>query len=163
MKEEKVWVFGDNVDTDVIIPAERLVTGDPKELAKYAFEKYRPDFAKKVKEGDVIVAGKNFGCGSSREHAPRALMGAGIKYVFAESYSSIFYRSSINIGLPVLKYLGSLLINEKDKIIFDIEEKLITNLDAEVVCKIEPIPEFLNNILDSGGLVEYTKRELAKN
>src|SRR5512136_817051 len=101
--EGKVWKFADNVDTDQIIPAEYIVTPDMKELALHAFERARPEFAGMVKPGDIIVAGSNFGCGSSREHAPRALIGAGVSCVIAKSFARIFYRNSINIGLPVVE------------------------------------------------------------
>ncbi|MBU2559813.1 3-isopropylmalate dehydratase, partial [archaeon] len=99
----KVWRFGANVDTDQIIPAEYLITGDPKELAKHSFERARPEFAKEVKAGDIIVASENFGCGSSREHAPRALIGNGIACVIAKSFARIFFRNSINIGLTLIE------------------------------------------------------------
>ncbi len=99
----RAWRFGDNVDTDQIIPAEYLVTMDRSELAKHAFAKVRPEFARKVQHGDIIVAGRNFGCGSSREHAPRALIGAGVSCVVAESFARIFFRNAINIGLPVVE------------------------------------------------------------
>lgn len=161
-RKGNVWKYGDNVDTDQIIPAEFLTTGDPKELAKHAFEKYRPEFAKEVKKGDVIIANENFGCGSSREHAPRSLMGAGVKCVLAKSFSSIFYRSAINLGLPVLKYSEDLNIDEVDEVKVDIDKNKVFNITKKEEHNLEPIPDFLKNLLRSGGLVKYTSKELTK-
>ena len=156
----RVWKFGDNVDTDQIIPAEYLVTADPKELAKHAFEKVKPEFAKEVKEGDIIVAGENFGCGSSREHAPRALIGAGISCVIAKSFARIFFRNSINIGLPLIEC--EVKAEEGDILEVDFEKGLIKNLNTGKEFKFKALPEFLLNLLNSGGLVAYTKDMLRK-
>ena len=156
----RVWKFGDNVDTDQIIPAEYLVTADPKELAKHAFEKVKPEFAKEVKEGDIIVAGENFGCGSSREHAPRALIGAGISCVIAKSFARIFFRNSINRGLPLIEC--DVKAEERDILEVDFEKGLIKNLDTGEEFKFKALPEFLLNLLNSGGLVAYTKNMLRK-
>jgi len=121
----RAWKFSDNVDTDQIIPAEYLVTGDIKELARHAFEKARPEFASSAKKGDLIVAGDNFGCGSSREHAPRALIGAGISCVIAKSFARIFYRNSINIGLPLVECdIGA---DDGDLIEVDFEKGVVRN------------------------------------
>ncbi len=156
----RVWRFGANVDTDQIIPAEYLVTADPKELAKHAFEKVKPEFAQRVRAGDIIVADENFGCGSSREHAPRALMGAGIGVVIAKSFARIFFRNSINIGLPLIE--ASVDAGEGDELEVDFSEGIIRNLSTGKEYSFKPLPEFLLNLLESGGLVEYTRRELEK-
>lgn len=155
----RVWKFGANVDTDQIIPAEYLVTGDTRELAKHAFEKARPNFAEKVKRGDILVAEENFGCGSSREHAPRALIGAGIACVVAKSFARIFFRNAINIGLPVVECNVS--AEDGDELEIDFEKGLIRNLTTNRGYVFKPLPEFLLNLLNSGGLVEYTKKRLS--
>ncbi len=152
----RVWKFGDNIDTDAIIPGRFLTINDPKGLAEHAFEGFRDEFAGKVREGDIIVAGRNFGCGSSREHAPMALTGSGVSIVIAESFARIFYRNSVNVGLlPVLcPHAGE--ITEQDQIVARLADGYI-----EVSGKrfdIEPVPEFLQRIIDAGGLVEYAKK-----
>ncbi len=154
----RAWKFGANVDTDRIIPAEYLVTGDAKELAKHAFEKARPRFAKEVKTGDVIIAAENFGCGSSREHAPRAFMGSGIACVVAKSFARIFFRNAINIGLPVVEC--DVKVRDGDDIEIDFVKGIIRNLADEKTYFFKPLPEFLLNLLNSGGLVKYTKKRL---
>ncbi|RZN32849.1 MAG: 3-isopropylmalate dehydratase small subunit [Methanosarcinales archaeon] len=153
----RVWKFSDNVDTDQIIPAKYLVTGDRQKLAKHAFENVRPEFAEEVREGDIIVGGKNFGSGSSREHAPRALLGAGITCVIAPSFARIFYRNSINIGLPLVECD----VNAEDGSIIavDFEEGKIVNADTGDVHAFPPLPDFLMKLLDVG-LIENTKRKL---
>jgi len=156
----RVWKFGKNVDTDQIIPAEYLVTGDPKELGKHSFEKVRPEFAKEVREGDIIVAEENFGCGSSREHAPRALIGNGVSAVVARSFARIFFRNSINIGLPVIE--ANVEAEDGDELEIDFKKGKIKNLTTGKEFSFKPLPESLLKLLESGGLVEYTKRELAK-
>ena len=155
----RVWKFGSNVDTDQIIPAKYLVTGDPKELAQHAFEIVRPEFPKEVKEGDVIVADDNFGCGSSREHAPRALMGAGIACVIAKSFARIFYRNSINIGLILVE--ADVEAEEGEEIQVDFTKGAIKIKSGKEFTFQKP-PEFLLNLVESGGLVEYTKKKLKK-
>ena len=155
----KVWRFGQNVDTDQIIPAEYLITGDPAELAKHSFENARPEFAGDVNAGDVIVAYENFGCGSSREHAPRALMGNGITCVIAKSFARIFFRNSINIGLPLIEC--QVEANDDDELEIDFESGIIKNITSGATFEFKPLPEFLVNMLESGGLVEYTKRKLS--
>jgi 3-isopropylmalate/(R)-2-methylmalate dehydratase small subunit len=155
-KTSKVWRFGDNVDTDQIIPAVYLITGNQKELAKHAFEKARPEFAKKVKPGDIIVAGKNFGSGSSREHAPRALIGAGVSCVIAESFARIFFRNSINIGLPLAE--ARVDAKDGDQIEVDFANGKIKTKDKTYGFK--ELPPFLLKLMDSGGLVAYTKKQL---
>jgi len=157
----KVWKFGKNIDTDQIIPAQYLVMAGPKELAKYAFEKYRPEFAKNVKENDIIVADENFGSGSSREHAPRALIGAGISCVIAKSFARIFFRNSINIGLPLIEC--SVDAEENDILEIDFRKGVVKYIDSGKEFSFKPLPDFLLNLMESGGLVEYTKRQLGKN
>lgn len=155
----RVWKFGANVDTDQIIPAEYLVTGDARELAKHVFEKARPGFAEKVRKGDILVADENFGCGSSREHAPRALIGAGIACVVAKSFARIFFRNAINIGLPVVECDVS--AQDGDELEIDFEKGVIMDLTTNNSYVFKPLPEFLLNLLNSGGLVEYTKKRLS--
>jgi 3-isopropylmalate/(R)-2-methylmalate dehydratase small subunit len=154
----RVWRFGSNVDTDQIIPAKYLVTGDMRELAKHAFEKLRPEFSKNVKPGDIIVADKNFGSGSSREHAPRALLGAGIACVVAESFARIFYRNSINIGLPLV--VGRVDAKDEDLLVINFERGIINNESNGKQAGFQPMPDFLQDLIAAGGLVEYTKKKL---
>lgn len=153
----RAWVFGDNVDTDQIIPAEFLVTGDRAELGSHAFAYARPDFAKNVKEGDIVVAGDNFGCGSSREHAPRALLGAGVCCVIAQSFARIFYRNSINIGLPLIE--ADVDVNEGDTLEVDFGAGKICERGQEK-CAFSPQPDFLKNLIAAGGIVAYTKQKI---
>ena len=149
----RIWKFGDNIDTDAIIPGRFLTIYDPEELAKHAFEGTRDEFTIEVKEGDVVVAGKNFGCGSSREHAPIALKGAGIRMVIAESFARIFYRNAINVGLLPVVCAGAGEIMEGSVVMVDLNNGFLINDGKKL--PIEPIPEFLMKIVDSGGLVEY--------
>jgi len=153
----RVWKFGDNIDTDQIIPAEYLVTADRKELSKHAFAKVRPEFAKEVKEGDIIVAGKNFGCGSSREHAPLCLLGSGIKAVIARSFARIFYRNSINLGLRLIEC--EVEANDNDIIEIDFEKSEIKNLNTGKIFKFKKLPKFFEDLTEIG-LIEYTKRKI---
>jgi 3-isopropylmalate/(R)-2-methylmalate dehydratase small subunit len=154
----RIWKFGHNVDTDQIIPAEYLTTGDAKKLAAHAFAKVRPEFSKEVKEGDIIVAGENFGCGSSREHAPRALLGAGIRCVIARSFARIFFRNSINIGLHLIEADVFDRIEEGDEIELSFEDGVIKNDTKKEEYKFKPLPEFMQKLLDSGGLINYIKK-----
>ncbi len=154
----RIWKFGENVDTDQIIPAEYLTTGDAKKLAAHAFVKVRPEFATGVQAGDVIVAAENFGCGSSREHAPRALLGAGIRCVIAKSFARIFFRNSINIGLPLIEADVFGRIDEGDKIEILFDEGIIKNLTKSEEYKFKPLPEFMQKLLESGGLINYIKQ-----
>lgn len=156
----KVWRFGKNIDTDQVIPAEYLITADAKVLAKHSFEKVRPEFSKEVQKGDIIVADENFGCGSSREHAPRALMGVGISCVIAKSFARIFYRNSINIGLPLIE--SDIQAKEEDILEIDFNAGTVKNINTNKTYSFKVLPEFLLNILQSGGLVEYTKRRLSE-
>jgi len=154
----RVFRFADNVDTDQIIPAEFLVTADPIELGSHAFEKVKPDFVKKVKPGDIIIANKNFGCGSSREHAPIALLGVGVSCVVAESFARIFYRNSINIGLPVVEC--KVEANDGDGLEVDFEKGVVQNKTSGKEYGFNPLPEFLQKLINAGGLIEYTKSKL---
>jgi 3-isopropylmalate/(R)-2-methylmalate dehydratase small subunit len=151
----RVWKFGDDVDTDAIIPGRFLTIYDPAELAKHAFEGTRDDFAKEAKGGDVVVAGTNFGCGSSREHAPLALRGAGIRIVVAKSFARIFYRNAVNTGLLPLVCPDTDEIKEGDRISVKTDEGYIEANGKRL--PIEPVPDFLREIVDAGGLVEYAK------
>ncbi|HEX9909114.1 MAG TPA: 3-isopropylmalate dehydratase small subunit [Thermoplasmata archaeon] len=154
----RAWTFEDNVDTDQIIPAEYLVTMDNAELATHAFEKAMPDFARNVKKGDVVVAGRNFGCGSSREHAPRALMGAGVSCVVAESFARIFYRNAINIGLPVVE--AKLPAKKGDEIAVDLGGGIVENVSTGKRANFKGYPPFVMMLVDKGGLIPYTKEML---
>lgn len=151
----RAWAFGDNVDTDQIIPAEYLVTMDNLELAKHAFTRVRPEFAGKVSEGDVIVAKRNFGCGSSREHAPRALMGAGVSCVVAESFARIFFRNSINIGFPVIEC--SIDADDGDDIEVDLAKGVVTNGTKGTSSEFKAFPPFVMMLVEKGGLMPYTQ------
>jgi 3-isopropylmalate/(R)-2-methylmalate dehydratase small subunit len=154
----RAWVLGDNVDTDQIIPAEYLVTMDDNELAPHAFENAIPTFAKHVRPGDIVVAGRNFGCGSSREHAPRALMGAGVSCVIAESFARIFFRNSINLGLPVIE--AKLPARNGDIIEVDLKNGVAANRSTGVETTFKGYPPFVMMLIEKGGLVPYTKEML---
>jgi 3-isopropylmalate dehydratase small subunit len=154
----RAWTFEDNVDTDQIIPAEYLVTMDNRELAKHAFENALPEFTKNVMAGDVIVAGRNFGCGSSREHAPRALMGAGVSCVVAKSFARIFYRNAINIGLPVVE--ADLTAKRGDAITVDLVKGVVRNETRGEEATFKGYPPFVMMLIRKGGLVPYTKEVL---
>ena len=151
-----VFKYGDNVDTDVIIPARHLNTSDPEELAKHCMEDIDREFVKKVKAGDVIVATKNFGCGSSREHAPIAIKAAGVSCVIAETFARIFYRNAINIGLPIVECREAAMeIEAQDEVEVDFDTGLITNLTKGRTYQGQAFPEFMQKIIDCGGLVNY--------
>ena len=154
----RVWKFGDNIDTDAIIPARFLNVSDKEELAKKCFADLCPDFASKVRSGDVIVAGKNFGCGSSREHAPLAIKAAGIGLVVAKSFARIFYRNAFNIGLPILESEEALeSCSEGETIATDLETGEIRSEGKGFRLFAKPIPEFMREIIQAGGLVPYIK------
>ncbi|WP_420709500.1 3-isopropylmalate dehydratase small subunit [Candidatus Methanoliparum sp. LAM-1] len=155
----RAWIFGDDVDTDAIIPGRYLTLNNPEDLAKYLFDGVRPDFREKIKQGDIIVAGENFGCGSSREHAPLAIKYAGISCVVAKSFARIFFRNSINLGLPPIECRDADKIDEGDEVEIDLKEGIIKDLTKGMSFKITPIPEFLNNIMREG-LLEYTKKRI---
>ncbi len=159
----KVWKFGNDVDTDAIIPARYLNTSDPKELAKHVMEDADKEFANNVKPGDIIAAGKNFGCGSSREHAPIAIKAAGVQAIIAKSFARIFYRNSFNIGLAIFESAeASEKVKESDEIEIDADRGVIRNLTSHEEYKANPIPPFMQELIDAGGLIEWTKRKLAK-
>ncbi|RLG91311.1 MAG: 3-isopropylmalate dehydratase small subunit [Candidatus Hecatellales archaeon] len=156
----KVWRFGDDINTDVIIPGKyKFKTLDMKELAKHAMEGVDQDFSRKVSRGDLIVAGKNFGCGSSREQAPRVLKEAGVSAVVAVSFARIFFRNAINVGLPVIECKDAVKeTDEGDLVEIDLEKGMLKNLAKNRVYMFKPIPPPLLEILRVGGLVEYLKQ-----
>ncbi|WP_462272523.1 3-isopropylmalate dehydratase small subunit [Methanohalophilus sp.] len=156
--EGKVWKFGDDVDTDAVIPGRFLVLNTPEELAAHAFEGVRSDFAENVKENDIIVAGSNFGCGSSREHAPLALKGTKVGCVIAKSFARIFFRNAINIGVPLLECADTDSIDENDKLKVDISTGVIENLSKREKYQATPLPDFVREIVSAGGLIEYTRK-----
>ena len=159
----KVFKYGDNVDTDVIIPARFLNSSEPAELAAHCMEDIDPAFASKVKKGDIIIGGKNFGSGSSREHAPLAIKSSGVACVIAESFARIFYRNSINIGLPILVSAEAATnIKEGGRISVDLDTGQIKDLDQNKVYQSEPFPEFMQEIIKAGGLIEKIRKELAE-
>ena len=157
----RVWKFGDNLDTDAIIPARYLNTSDPKELARHIMEDADKEFPNKVKSGDVIIAGANFGCGSSREHAPIAIKAAGIQAVVAKSFARIFYRNAFNIGLPIFESEdASEKIREGDEIQIDADKGIIKNITKKEEYTAKPIPQFMQELISAGGLIEWTKKKL---
>lgn len=157
----RVYKFGADIDTDAIIPARYLNTSDPMELAKHCMEDADPNFPAKVKAGDIIVADKNFGCGSSREHAPIAIKAAGVSCVVAKSFARIFYRNSINIGLPILECPeGVDAINEGDEIEVDLVSGKVKNLRTNEEYQATPFPEFMQKIMAKGGLINYVKEKV---
>ena len=156
----KIWRYGDHVDTDVIIPARYLNISDFKELAEHAMEDIDTTFAPNVKEGEIIVAGKNFGCGSSREAAPIVIKVKGIKCIIADSFARIFYRNAINIGLPVLEIGAEVEKIEKgDDVEVDLKTGEIKIVNKNLVIKTKPLPDFCQKIADCGGLVNYVKAQ----
>jgi len=157
----KAWKYGDNVDTDAIIPARYLNMSSAEELAAHAMEDMDRSFATEVKPGDIIVAGKNFGCGSSREHAPLALKGCGVGCVIAESFARIFYRNAINIGLPILECgQAAQEIQAGQTLDVDLSEGTIHVRETGRTYRAMPYPPFMLALIDAGGLVEYTRRKL---
>ncbi len=160
-KAARAWKYGDQIDTDVIIPARYLTTSDESELGKHALEDLDPSFVAKVHPGDVLVAGANFGCGSSREHATLALKGAGISAVIAHSFARIFFRNAINKGLPILVCLDAAAsIESGDEVEVDLATGTIRNLTRSAEFHAEPLPEFVQQIAAAGGLVTYVKDRL---
>lgn len=153
-----VWKFGNDIDTDAIIPGKYLTINTPDELAKHAFEGVRPEFTCGVKAGDIIVAGFNFGCGSSREHAPLALKGAKVKCIIAKSFARIFFRNAINIGLPLLECQDTDKIEEGDHIEVDFTSGVIINTEKDQTYEATPLPDFVRGIVDAGGLIEFAKK-----
>lgn len=161
IKGGKVYKYGDNVDTDVIIPARYLNTSDPAELAKHCMEDIDAEFATKVQEGDIIVANKNFGCGSSREHAPISIKAAGVSCVIASTFARIFYRNAFNTGLPILECdEAAKKIQAGDEVEVNFETGEIKNITRNETYFAQPFPEFIQKIINHDGLVNYVKSNL---
>ncbi|NVM05122.1 MAG: 3-isopropylmalate dehydratase small subunit [Candidatus Helarchaeota archaeon] len=159
----KVWKFGDNIDTDIIIPGRYLTLRDPDEMASHAFEPIDPEFSKKVKKGDVILGGKNFGSGSSREEAPFVLKQLGISAIVAESFARIFFRNAINLGIPLIEIKEiSKKVNARQEIEIDLSNGTLKNLESQETFKYAPIPNFLMDILAAGGAIEAIKKRIKK-
>ena len=155
-----VFKYGDNVDTDVIIPARHLATTDPKGLAEHCMEDIDADFVKKVKDGDIIVANKNFGCGSSREHAPLAIKASGISCVIAETFARIFYRNAINIGLPIIECAEAAKeIEAGDEVDIDFDTGIIRDITKGTSYQGQAFPPFMQELIQAGGLVNYTNMQ----
>ena len=156
------WTFGDHIDTDLIIPARYLVTVDPKVLAPKAFEDLDPALAAKINPGDILVAGENFGQGSSREHAPIALKGLGVACIIARSYARIFYRNSFNIGLPLFECPDLRAVTQSgDRLTVDDESGRITNETRGTAHTAAPLPDFMHRLVAAGGIIEYTRQKVA--
>jgi 3-isopropylmalate dehydratase small subunit len=161
--EGRVWKFGADIDTDAIIPARYLNQSDPKELAKHVMEDLRPQFTKEVKKGDILLADKNFGCGSSREHAPIALKASGITCIIAKSFARIFYRNSLNIGLPLLESAEAYdAIDEGDILRLNLSTGEIFDLSKKIRFIAKPIPKFMENLIKDGGLIPHLRKEMKR-
>ena len=159
----RVWKYGDNVDTDVIVPARYLTTGDPAELATHCMEDIDASFVAGVARGDIIVAGENFGCGSSREHAPIAIKASGVSCVIASSFARIFYRNAINIGLPILECAeAAAAIQGGDAVEVDFESGLIRDLTSGARFTAMPFPTFVRSIVAAGGLIPYVAAKVRR-
>lgn len=156
----KVWTFGKDVDTDLIIAARYLNTSVPEKLALHVMEDADPEFVNKMTPGDIIVAGENFGCGSSREHAPIALKAAGVAAVIAPTFARIFYRNAFNMGLPIFELNESAEISEGDTISVDMNAGTITNKTTSKTYTFIPIPEFMQELIDAGGLMNFASKEI---
>ncbi|MCG9967427.1 3-isopropylmalate dehydratase small subunit [Pelotomaculum terephthalicicum JT] len=157
----KTWKFGSDVDTDAIIPARYLNTSDPAELARHCMEDADPAFPDKVKPGDMIIAGKNFGCGSSREHAPIAIKAAGVSCVIAKTFARIFYRNAFNIGLPIFEAPEAAEdIKEGDEVTVDTGSGVITNKTTGKTYQATPVPPFMQQIIAAGGLINYVSERM---
>jgi 3-isopropylmalate/(R)-2-methylmalate dehydratase small subunit len=155
----KAHKLGGDINTDDIISAKYLVSTDARELGSHCMEAIKPDFVKKVRPGDIIVAGKNFGCGSSREHAPLAIKGCGVSAVIAPSFAAIFYRNAINIGLPFLESDQADKINDGDELEIDLAQGVIRDITNSQTFKTQPFPEFLQELVKQGGLMNYIKNK----
>lgn len=154
--EGKVLKYSDNIDTDVIYPGKYLVYTEPQDVARYALTGLDPEFPEKIKKFGLIVTGRNFGCGSSREHAPLSLKYSGVKCIISETFARIFYRNAVNIGLPVIECKGIYQkVSEGDNLRISLEDGVIENLTKKEVLQAKPMPEFLVNIFRYGGLIEY--------
>ncbi len=158
--EGKVWNFGKDIDTDLIIAARYLNTSVPEELAKHVMEDADPEFVKKMTPGDVIVAGYNFGCGSSREHAPIALKAAGVSAIIAPTFARIFYRNAFNMGLPIFELEESAEIVEGDIVSVDMDAGTVTNKTKNRTYNFKAIPEFMQELINAGGLMNFAQQEL---
>ncbi|MCK4402113.1 3-isopropylmalate dehydratase small subunit [bacterium] len=157
----KTWKYGDNVNTDEIIPARYLNTSDPKELAEHCMEDIDASFAKDVKEGDIIVAQENFGCGSSREHAPISIKASGVSCIIAKSFARIFYRNAINIGLPILECKEAVSdANKEDILEVDLSAGTISNLTKNKFYKSSPFPKFIQDLISAGGLMKWVSKSI---
>ncbi|MGM0365082.1 MAG: 3-isopropylmalate dehydratase small subunit [Actinomycetota bacterium] len=160
--KDRAIKYGHNVDTDVIIPARYLNSSDEVELASHCFEDLDKDFKKKLEQGKIVVAGANFGCGSSREHAPLAIKASGVKLIIASSFARIFFRNAINIGLPVFQSReAAQQIIEGDELEVDLGEGTIKNLTQNRVYKVNPLPDFIQGVIESGGYINFIKRQTA--
>ena len=155
----RAWKFGDDINTDAITPGRYTVTLDKSRLGEIAFIEYRPEFSKEVKQGDIVVAGRNFGCGSSREHSPVALKAAGVGAVVAKSFARIFFRNSINIGLPILICADTDMIDDGDELELDVRTGLIRDVTKGKEIQAEPLPDFVMKIVLQGGLVPFLREE----
>jgi len=161
--EGRIWKFGSDVDTDAIIPARYLNQSDPKELAKHVMEEERPDFFKEIKRGDILLADKNFGCGSSREHAPLALKAAGVSCIIAKTFARIFYRNSLNLGLPLLESPeASEGIKDGDRVRVNLSTGEIFDLTQSRKFRANSIPTFMQDLLKDGGLISHLRKEKSK-
>ncbi len=159
----RAWKFGANVDTDAVIPARYLNTSDPQELASHLMEDVDPKFREKIQPGDIIVAGDNFGCGSSREHAPIAIKHAGISAVVAKSFARIFYRNSFNMGLPILESAEAAEgIRQGDELVIDSETGSIQDVTTGNTYQAQPLPPFMRQLIEAGGLMSYVKQHKMK-
>ena len=158
--EGKVWNFGKDIDTDLIIAARYLNTSVPEELAKHVMEDADPEFVNKMQAGDIIVAGENFGCGSSREHAPIALKAAGVAAVIAPTFARIFYRNAFNMGLPIFELPQSSEIKEGDRVKVDMDAGTVTNLSTNKTYNFTPIPPFMQELIAAGGLMNFAQNEI---
>lgn len=157
--EGRIWKFGSDVHTDAIIPARYLNQSDPKELAKHVMEEERPDFLREVKKGDILLADKNFGCGSSREHAPLALKAAGVSCIIGKTFARIFYRNSLNLGLPLLESPeASEGIKDGDRVRINLATGEIFNLTRNRKFRANPIPAFMQELLKDGGLIRHLRK-----
>jgi 3-isopropylmalate/(R)-2-methylmalate dehydratase small subunit len=157
----RAWLFGNDIDTDQIIPSRFLVSSDPHELGQHAFNDLRPEFSENIQDGEYVVASENFGSGSSREHAPLALVGAGVDGVVAQSFARIFFRNCINLGLPALICPDANRIDDGDDISLRIDEGTVVNHTTDETYDAEPLPKFLQELVNCGGLKPYTEAKLA--
>ena len=160
--EGKVWTFGKDIDTDLIIAARYLNTSVPEELAKHVMEDADPDFVSNMTPGDIIVADENFGCGSSREHAPIALKAAGVAAIIAPTFARIFYRNAFNMGLPIFELPESMEIKEGDMVTVNMDEGTVTNQTQNKSYKFTPIPPFMQELINAGGLMNFAANEVTQ-